>query len=69
MEQSESCIITISGTTDRHQQQEQRIKEQAQVIAELESEVLRQQARGDEALAALSKMQAELAELRVQLKR
>jgi|GEM_PF-1291919 hypothetical protein len=69
MEQSESRIITISGTTDRHQQQEQRIKEQAQVIAELESEVLRQQARGDEALAALSKMQAELAELRVQLKR
>jgi len=68
MEQSESRIITISGTTDRHQQQEQRIKEQAQVIAELESEVLRQQARGDEALAALSKMQAELAELRVQLK-
>ena len=69
MEQSESRIITISGTTDRHQQQEQRIKEQAQVIAKLESEVLRQQARGDEALAALSKMQAELAELRVQLKR
>jgi hypothetical protein len=69
MERSESRIITISGTTDRHQQQEQRIKEQAQVIAELESEVLRQQARGDEALAALSKMQAELAELRVQLKR
>jgi len=69
MEQSESRIITISGTTNGLKQQEQRIKEQAQVIAELESEVLRQQARGDEALAALSKMQAELAELRVQLKR
>jgi len=69
MEQSESRIITISGTTDRHQQQEQRIKEQAQVIAELESEVLRQQALADEAVAALSEMQAELAKLRVQLKR
>ena len=69
MEQSESRIITISGTTNRHQQQEQRIKEQAQVIAELESEVLRQQARADEAVAALAETHAELAKLRLQLKR
>ena len=66
MEQRKRGIVTNTGNSDRPQQ---RIKQQAQLIAQPENEVLRQRARAHEAVTALNETPAELANLRLQSKR